>query len=75
MTHQPDDRGEAYAELQQENLSVVDEDSLTANTTAAYERVADEAPGPLTEQPATSYPEGQDGPPPPNQSQGSGPSR
>lgn len=49
MIHQPGDRGEAYAELQQENLSVVDEESLTANTTTDYERVADEAPDPLTE--------------------------
>ena len=75
MTDQPDDLGEAYAELQQENLSVVDENSLTANTTTDHERVADEAAGPLTEQPAESSPEGQDGPPPPERSSGSGPSR
>lgn len=54
MTHQPDDLGEAYAELDQENLSVVDEDSLTANTNQNYDRVDDEAPGPLTEQSAAT---------------------
>jgi len=52
MTHQPDDLGEAYAEMQQEDLSIVDEDSLTANTNLDYDRVAEEAPGPLTEQPS-----------------------
>ena len=49
MTDQPDELSEARAELQQEDLSVVDEDSLTANTTTDYERVDDEAPGPLSE--------------------------
>lgn len=57
MTYQPDDLGEANAELQQEDLSVVDEGSLTDNTTTDYERVDDEAPGPLTEQPGSSLEE------------------
>lgn len=51
MTDQPDELSEARAELQQEDLSIVNEDSLTANTTTDNERVDDQAPGPLTEQP------------------------
>lgn len=50
MTDQPNELSEARAELQQEDLSVVDEDSLTANTTTDNERVDDEPSGPLTEQ-------------------------
>ncbi|MFW6187987.1 MAG: hypothetical protein ACOC84_08340 [Actinomycetota bacterium] len=44
MTHQPDDLGEAYAELQQEDLSIRDEDTLTDNTDEANQRVHDEDP-------------------------------
>lgn len=54
VTDQPNELSEARAELQQEDLSVVDEDSLTANTTTDNERVDDEAPGPLTEQPGAT---------------------
>lgn len=54
MTDQPNELSEARAELQQEDLSVVDEDSLTANTTTGNERADDEAPGPLTEQPGAT---------------------
>ena len=50
MTDQPNELSEARAELQQEDLSVVDEDSLTANTTTDNQRVDDEPSGPLTEQ-------------------------
>lgn len=61
MTDQPDELSEARAELQQEDLSVVDEESLTANTTTDNDRVGDEAGGPLTEQTGSSLEE----PPPP----------
>lgn len=44
MTHQPDDLGEAYAELQQEDLSIRDEDALTDNTNEINQRVHDEDP-------------------------------
>lgn len=54
MTHQPDDLGEANAEAQQEHLSVLDEDSLTANTDGNYDHVDDETPGTLTTQPAAT---------------------
>ena len=50
MPDQPDELSEARAELQQEDLSVVDEDSLTANTTTDNQRVDDEPSGQLTEQ-------------------------
>ena len=50
MTAQPDELSEARAELQQEDLNIVEEDSLTANTTTANERVDEEPGGPLTEQ-------------------------
>ena len=54
MTDQPNELSEARAELQQEDLSVVDEDSLTANTTTDNDRVNDEPDGPLTEQPGAT---------------------
>lgn len=55
MTDQPNEMSEARAELQQEDLGIVDEESLTATTNTDNERVDDEASGPLTEQPdATS---------------------
>lgn len=67
MTHQPDDLGEAYAEIQQEGLSVLDEDSLTANTDELNRRQADEAADPLAEQPDEDVEEGaDDGPQPPS---------
>ena len=44
MTHQPDDLGEANAEVHQEHLSVLEEDSLTAKNDGSYDRVHDEAP-------------------------------
>lgn len=65
MTHHPDDTGEAYAEVQQEHLSVLDEDSLTANTDRNYDRVDDEAPGPLTAQPAATNADNHAEPQPP----------
>ena len=40
--------------MQQEHLSVLDEDSLTANTDGNYDRVDDGAPGTLTAQPAAT---------------------
>ena len=54
MTDQPNELSEARAEVQQEDLSVVDEDSLTANTTTDNDRVDDEPGGPLTEQPGAT---------------------
>ncbi|MEX5259996.1 hypothetical protein [Kocuria sp. CPCC 205263] len=54
MTQQPDDLGEANAEVQQEHLSILDEDSLTASTDRNYDRVDDEALGPVTAQPAAT---------------------
>lgn len=66
MTHQPEDLGEAYAEMQQEGLSVLDEDSLTANTDEVNRRRADEQPAPPTEQPDDTSAEDTDGPPPPD---------
>ncbi len=48
MTDQPDELSEARAELQHEDLSIINEDSLTANTTTDNKRVNDQAPGPLT---------------------------
>ncbi|MCM3688419.1 hypothetical protein [Kocuria rosea] len=54
MTDQPDELSEARAEVEQEDLSVVDDDSLTANTTTDNERVDDETSGPPTEQPGAT---------------------
>ncbi len=56
MTHQPDDRDQAWAEQQQEHLSVLDEEALTANTDEDDDRVADEDAGPLTGQPEAPSP-------------------
>jgi len=54
VTDQPDELSQARAELQQEDLSILDEDSLSANTTTDNERVDDEASGPLTEPPGAT---------------------
>jgi hypothetical protein len=48
MTDHPDELSEARAEVEQEDLSVVDENSLTANTTTDNDRVDDEQGGPLS---------------------------
>jgi hypothetical protein len=65
MTQQPDDLGEAAAEVQQEHLSVLDEDSLTANTDGNNDRVDEEVPGTLTAQPAATNAYNHADPPPP----------
>jgi hypothetical protein len=54
MTDQPDELSQARAELQQEDLSILDEDSLTAHTTTDNERADDAANGPLTEPPGAT---------------------
>ena len=64
MTHQSDDLGEANAEVQQEHLSVLNEDSLTANTDRNNDRVDDEAPAELTAQPAATNAYNHANPPP-----------
>lgn len=46
MTDQPDELSEVRAELQQEDLSIVEEDSLSANTTTDNEWADAQAPRP-----------------------------